>query len=199
MQRSQDRGQGSREPGGPGAVVRSDRRSSRDCSRALPEAEMSPAFLWLEPGKAREVAALGLPTRARAGSEHLGLPAGAGDVHAGPAAVPQGERGQVEAAVSAGGRRHPPDAGQAAGVSPAPRPWVPPAGACQVSQLGSECSERSGAHSSWRPGAGRPLSSQRQLLALLSSQPVILRPGWGRGVMASVKIDRWRIFLTADT
>ena len=65
MQRAQDRGEGSGEPGGPCAAVRSDRGSSRGCSRALPEAEMSPAFLWLEPGKAREVAARGLAARAR--------------------------------------------------------------------------------------------------------------------------------------
>lgn len=46
------------------------------------------------------------------------LLAGARDVHSGPAAVPQGERRQVEAALPADSRRHPPDAGQAAGVSP---------------------------------------------------------------------------------
>lgn len=80
----------------------------------------------------------------------------------------------------------------------APRPGVPPAGACQVGQLGSKCSGQSGAHSSGLPGAGRLLSSQRQLLALLSSQPVILRLGAGR-VVVSGKIDRWRIFLTAGT
>lgn len=57
------------------------------------------------------------PGARRPGSSVWAVPAGAGDVHAGPAAVPQGERGQVEAAVPAGGRRHPPDAGQAAGAS----------------------------------------------------------------------------------
>lgn len=46
------------------------------------------------------------------------LLAGARDVHPGPAAVPQGERRQVEAALPADSRRHPPDASQTAGVSP---------------------------------------------------------------------------------
>lgn len=45
-------------------------------------------------------------------------PAGVGDVHPGPAAVPQGERRQVEATVSADSRCHPPDVSQAAGLSP---------------------------------------------------------------------------------
>lgn len=45
-------------------------------------------------------------------------PAGAGDVHPGFAAVPQGERRQMEATVPADRRRHPPDVSQAAGLSP---------------------------------------------------------------------------------
>ena len=45
----------------------------------------------------------------------LGGP-GAGDVHPGPAAVPQGERGQVEEAVPADRRRHSAHDRQAAGV-----------------------------------------------------------------------------------
>ena len=66
--------------------------------------------------------AAGAPCRWLAGLPAEPSRAGAGDAHPGPAAVPQGERGQVEAAVAAGGRRHPPDAGQTAGSSPSCRP-----------------------------------------------------------------------------
>ena len=69
MQSAEQRGRLSR---GPCAAVRS-------CPCALPEADRRPAFLWLEPGKARGVAVLGPPGvhgawGVRAGLKHLGRP-----------------------------------------------------------------------------------------------------------------------------
>ena len=131
MQSAQNRGEGSREPG----TLRSG-PVLHPCSARGREAPGFPLVgAWEGPRRGRAGSAWCARRLGQArglGSSVWAVPAGAGDVHAGPAAVPQGERGQVEAAVPAGGRHHPPDAGQAAGAFPPPPhphprlPWGQP-------------------------------------------------------------------------